>query len=418
MRRKRTALVVIALYNLLVVISFGVWQAIFNNFAVEELGVNASQVGLIQAIREIPGLVGIVVGSLALLMTEMHIAGLAVLVLGAGVALTGLSNDFFSLVMITLLMSTGFHFHYPANASAVLVVAGPDEAPKVLGRMNSLAAAGSVVTTLFILGTLHAIGYRMMYLIAGLVALVGGLVLLPFARQPVRLNRSEQRPPLLRRRYWLYYLLEFLMGSRRHMFTTFAVFLLVRTYQVTPQVITLLYLVNSLIGTYFNQALGRSIVRFGERKVLVLNFILLAVVFALYAVIPGWSLLARPALTVPNVGIGTWVLFPSFIATPGLLILLGLFVVDNLLFSFSIALQCYFQKIALGPEEITPNISLGQAINHLAAIVVPVVGGIMWDRIGSQYTFFAGVWIALIGLLLANWIRIPAAHPAPAAVEA
>ncbi len=226
----------------------------------------------------------------------------------------------------------------------------------------------------------------------------------------------RQRPPL-RRRYWLYYLLEFLMGSRRHMFTTFAIFLLVRSYRVTPHTITLLYLINSLIGTYFNTALGRSIIRFGERKVLTLNFILLAFVFALYAIVPGWQALAGPTFQIPGLAIGNWVLFPAFPATPGLAILLGLFIVDNLLFSFSIALQCYFQKIALGPEEITANISLGQAINHIAALVVPVVGGLVWDSLGSQYTFLAGVGIALVGLLLANWIRAPQAEfcPLPAA---
>jgi predicted MFS family arabinose efflux permease len=412
MRSTRTTLTVIFLYNLLMVIGFGVWQALFNNFAVEELGVNASQIGLIQAIREIPGLIGFVVGTLALFVSELRISGISVVVLGAGIALTAFANDLVSLIVITFLMSTGFHFHVPANSSAVLITVGPREAPRVLGRMNSVGAVGSVAATLIILATLNVLGYRTLFLVAGLVTLVGGAILLPIGRQPVHGGGARHRAPL-RRRYWLYYLLEFLMGSRRHMFTTFAIFLLVRTYRVTPHTITLLYLINSLIGTYFNTVLGRSIIRFGERKVLVLNFILLAFVFALYAIVPGWRALAGPTFQVPGLAIGDWVLFPAFPATPGLAILLGLFVVDNLLFSFSIALQCYFQKIALGPEEITANISLGQAINHIAALVVPVAGGLVWDSLGSQYTFLAGVGIALIGLLLANWIRAPRAEVCP-----
>ena len=91
MRSTRTTLTVIFLYNLLMVIGFGVWQALFNNFAVEELGVNASQIGLIQAIREIPGLIGFVVGTLALFISELRISGISVVVLGAGIALTALS---------------------------------------------------------------------------------------------------------------------------------------------------------------------------------------------------------------------------------------------------------------------------------------------------------------------------------------
>jgi len=44
LRRIRTALVVIAINNLLMAFGFRLWQSIFNNFAVEELGVRADQV--------------------------------------------------------------------------------------------------------------------------------------------------------------------------------------------------------------------------------------------------------------------------------------------------------------------------------------------------------------------------------------
>jgi hypothetical protein len=40
----------------------------------------------------------------------------------------------------------------------------------------------------------------------------------------------------------------------------------------------------------------------------------------------------------------------------------------------TIALQSYLQKIAIHPQEITPNVSLGQTINHIAAVIIPLVG--------------------------------------------
>jgi predicted MFS family arabinose efflux permease len=111
------------------------------------------------------------------------------------------------------------------------------------------------------------------------------------------------------------------------------------------------------------------------------------------------------------VGFGGWVLFPALPATPGLLILLGLFVADHILFGFSLALHSYFQKIALGPEEITPNISLGQTINHIAAVIVPLAGGVVWEAVGAQYTFLAGVAIALLSLALTLRMRTPRPRP-------
>jgi predicted MFS family arabinose efflux permease len=278
MRRIRTTLIVIALNNILLALGFRLWQSIFNNFAVEELGVRADQIGLIQTMREIPGLMGFLVGVLVLLLAEVRIASLSVVLMGAGIFLTAAARDLAGLIGATLVMSVGFHFFYTSNASAVLLTVGPDEAPKVLGRLNSLGAMAAVLGTLFIFGTLDAWGYRTLFRVAGAVMVIGGLALLPFSRQPVRAKRTGRRSPL-RRRYWLYYALQFLMGSRRHIFTTFAVFLLVREYQVTAQTITLLFLINNLIGTYFHQAFGKIVARFGERRVLTVNFVLLTLVF-------------------------------------------------------------------------------------------------------------------------------------------
>ena len=406
MRRFRTALVVVAINNLLLTLGMGLWQSLFNNFAVEELGIRAGQIGLLHAIREVPGLLGFLVGLLALLLVEMRIAGLSVVVLGLGLALTAMAQNLVGLIGATLVMSVGFHFFYGSYSSAVLITVGPDEAPKVLGRVNSLGAFAAAVSTLLVLLTLDAVGYRTLLLVSGMVVLVGGLVLLPFGRQPVRAQRVRRRSAL-KRRYWLYYALQFLMGSRRHIFTTFATFLLVKDYEVTPQTTTLLFLINSLIGTYFHQAFGKIVARVGERRVMTLNFMLLTLVFLGYAFVPSINALEAPSILLPELGLGEWTFFPSFSATPALMILLSLFVIDHVLFGFSIAIQSFFQKIAVRPEDITPNISLGQTINHIAAVIVPIVGGVVWEAVGARYTFLAGVVIAILSLVLAQWMRPP-----------
>ncbi|MBN1286017.1 MAG: MFS transporter [Anaerolineae bacterium] len=409
----RRAIIVITLNNLFMVVGFNLWQAVFNNFAVEEIGVQADGIGLIQSIREVPGLLGVfMIGFLVLFLTEMRIAGLSVALMGVGVVLTAATHDLAGLIGATLLMSVGFHIFYPSNASALLLIVGPGEAPQVLGKLNSLGALASVVGTMFVFLALDAVGYRNMFVLAGLIVVVGSVALWPFGKQPVQSKRERRRPPV-RRRYSLYYALEFLMGSRRHIFSTFAVFLLVRDYRVPAQVITLLFLVNSLIGMYMGQAIGKLVVRFGERRVLTANFVLLVFIFMSYAVIPAVGALHEQSFTA-QLSLGDWVLFPAFTATPALLILLVLFIIDNVLFGFSLASQTYFQKIALGPDDITPNVSLGQTINHIAAVVIPVVGGVVWETIGGQYTFLTGVVIALISLALTQYLRVPGpAEPAP-----
>ena len=385
--RRRTALVVIVLTNLLMSLGFQLWRSLFNNFAVEELSVRADQMGWIQAVREVPGLLGFSVGLLVLLMSEMRIAGVSVILMGVGIGMTGAVNSLPGLVLSTLVMSVGFHFFMPGSSSAVLMLVGEDDAPRLLGRLSSLGALAAVVAAGVVFLTLDSLGFRTLFYISSLLLIVGGLILLPWARQPARASRIKQRTPI-RKRYWLYYLLEFLMGSRRHIFTTFAIFLLVEEHQVTAQTITLLFLVNNLLGTFVFDQFGRIIARFGERRVLSLNFICLIFVFLGYAYIPSLS------------------------------VLYVLFVADHLLFGFGIARQSYFQKIAVQPEEITPNISLGQTINHIAAVVIPVVGGVVWETLGSRYTFLIGVVIVVLSLIAMRWMRTEqASSPSLAVAE-
>ena len=400
---RRAAMVVIMATNFVLSFSYQLWRSLFNNFAVGELGVRADQIGLIQSVREIPGLLGFTVGLLAVVLTEMRILGLSVVLLGAGIALTGTAGSLAGLLASTVLMSIGFHAFMPANSSAILQLTREDEAPHVLGRLTSLNALAALGGAGLVFVALNPLGFRGLFAVTGVSVVAGGLIALLWAiRRPVLLRSDAEQQELapvpamhvaargtgrspMRRRYWLYYVLEFLMGSRRHIFTTFAVFLLVREYDVPAQTITVLYLVNNLVGAFLYRQFGRIIARFGERRTLTVNFLLLIFVFLGYAYIP----------VLP--------------------ILYGLFLVDQVLFGLRIALQSYFQKIAVHPREITPNLSLGQTINHIAAVIIPLVGGIVWETVGSQYTFLIGVGIVCTSLIVVQWMRVERSSASSAA---
>jgi predicted MFS family arabinose efflux permease len=160
------------------------------------------------------------------------------------------------------------------------------------------------------------------------------------------------------------------------------------------------------------------VARFGEQRVLQVNYTVLTFVFLCYAVIPQLEAINRLSIEVPGLSLGRWVLYPSFPATPGLLILLVIFVIDRTMMGFSIAVESYMQKIALAPEEITGNVALGQTINHIAAVIVPVAGGVMWEVLGSRYTFIAGMAIVLAALALTTRMRAPQSRLGKAGVMA
>jgi hypothetical protein len=55
---------------------------------------------------------------------------------------------------------------------------------------------------------------------------------------------------------------------------------------------------------------------------------------------------------------------------------------------------------------------MGSTVNHIAAVGVPVVGGLLWSTVGYQVTFLAGAATCLLSVLSALAIRIERA-PAP-----
>lgn len=374
--------------NFFLYLGFNVWQAVFNNFAVEELGINAAQVGVVQSLRELPGLLGFVLGFLVLLLTEMRVMGLSVLLAGLGVVLTGWSDSLGLFILGTMITSVGFHFFYPSNASVVLMAVGKQEAPKVLGRLNSVSAFATVVGTLAVWVLVDGLrygpvnipawGYRTLLAVVGGIVIAGGLFSIRSSWHSS--SGYQRRKVIFRREYWLYYLLTFMLGSRRHIFMTFALFLLVERYGMNVRQTATLLLVNSLVSTYTAGQLGRVVARFGERQVLTWNFFGLLGVFLGYAFIDS------------------------------LAILCVLFVLDNIFFGFNLAVDSYFQKIARSPEEITSNVSMAQTINHISALVVPWLGGLLWVGVSPTATFLAGTAIAAISLVLAQFIP---AHPTP-----
>ena len=357
------------------VVGLQCWMILFNNFAVEIAGLDGFQVGVIGSVREIPGFLALLAVFVMLVIREHRLSALSVIFLGIGTALTGFFPSFIGLIITTLIMSFGFHYYETTNQSLTLQYFDNATSPLIFGRLRSLAAATSILVglLLFLMGL--AFSYKVMFLLVGsLVAVAGiwGLLQDPTHRNLV----PQHRKMILRRRYSLYYFLTFMAGARRQIFMAFSVYLLVKVFECTVTEITLLFVANNAVNFFLSPLIGRAIVRFGERRVLSVEYGGLIAIFLIYA----------------------------FIDIKGVIVVM--YILDHILFNFSIAIRTYFQKIA-DPQDIAPSMAVGFTINHIAAVVMPVIGGALW-MVDYRIPFVVGAIFSLISLLAVQ--RIPNAH--------
>jgi len=342
------------------------WRTIFNNFAVEVVYLEGNQIGIIQSVREIPGFLALFAVYFLFILKEHKLSASSVLVLGIGLSLTGFFPTYIGLIFTTLIMSFGFHYYETTNQSLTLQYFDKTISPWVFGKLRSFAAASNIGVGLFILGSSYFLSYKLNYLvIGGAIILVGlwGLSQDPSDKEII----PQHRKMIFRKKYWLFYFLTFLAGARRQIFVAFAVFLLVKKFDYAIQEITILFVINNVVNYFLSPLIGKAIIRYGERKVLSLEYFSLIFIFTGYAFIESKIIVAL------------------------------LYILDHIFYNFAIAIRTYFQKVG-DPRDIAPSMAVGFTINHIAAVFVPAIGGILW-MINYRITFLGGVLLSLCSLI-------------------
>lgn len=349
-----------------------IWRTLFNNFAVEAAFLQGDQVGVIQAVREIPGFLALLAIFVLLLIKEHRLSALSILIMGSGIFLTGFFPSFIGLALTTLIMSFGFHYYETTNQSLTLQYFDHQTAPRVIGKLRGIAAGVSIVAGLSIFVLASYISYKVMYILGGL--LVVAIALWAFMQDPVDKNLVTQHKKMVfKKKYWLYYSLTLLAGARRQIFVAFAVFLLVERFGYSVKEITILFVINNVVNYFLSPQIGKAIVKYGERKILSLEYGSLVIIFVAYAFVQSKML----------VGV--------------------LYVLDHIFFNFAMSIRTYFQKIG-DPQDIAPTMAMGFTINHIAAVVIPVIGGVLW-MVDYRIPFFMAAGLSMISLLLSQGIR-------------
>ena len=372
-RAWRNPITLLVLMSVAMPLAFNTWSALLNNFAVERAAFTGVEIGILQSLREVPGFLSFTVIFVLLILKEQTFAVLSLALLGLGVAMTGFFPSEYGLYFTTVLMSIGFHYFEAIKQSLSLQWLSKDEAPQVLGRLIAVGSVTSLIVygVLWVLLEVFAVSFMWnLALAGGLCCLLALLMWLNFPHFPSK--TAQHKTLVLRRRYWLYYLLTFLSGARRQIFVVFAAFLMVEKFGYSASQVTLLFLINYAFNWFFAERIGALIHRIGERRALTLEYIGLIFVFVAYGLVDNATLAA------------------------------ALYVIDHMFFAMAIAISTYFQKIA-DPKDMASTAGVSFTISHIAAIVIPAALGLVWMW-SHALVFFIGAGFAALSLLASQLI--------------
>ncbi|WP_111735415.1 MFS transporter [Roseovarius amoyensis] len=381
--RWRRPMVLLFLMAAAMPVAFATWSALLNNFVIDVAGFDGSDIGWLHTVREIPGFLAIGVIAIIIFVREQVLGLVSLTLLGVATAMTAWFPTLGGILTITMLSSIGFHYYETVNQSLQLQWLNKLRAPKILGWLLAAGSAATLVAYGLIVALWEPLNltYNIVYMLAGgFTAAVALFCLIAYPQ--FEAPNPQVKRMVLRRRYWLYYLLQFMAGARRQIFVVFAGFMMVEKFGFAVHEVTALFLINLVANMIFAPMMGQAVYRYGERATLLFEYAGLVIVFLAYGGIYyfGW----------------------------GVVLAAGLYVIDHLFFALALALKTYFQKIA-DPGDIAPTAAVAFTINHIAAVFLPAGLGYLWlISPGAVFLLAAG----MAGTSLSLAMLIPR-HPEP-----
>lgn len=336
--------------------------------------------GFVQSIREVPGLLTVVLIGAVSFLSQSSVVGICGIFIAMGLALHSFSATFLQLLGATIVLSIGFHMLYPMQGAMILSLSAKGEKGLRMGQFSGAQAAASLVA----IGTVYLLAewftdvtyYRIIFWIAAVMALIAGVLML---LQGKREGRNEVRVPtfVFRRNYMSFYVLRLLTASQRHVFNTFAVFLMVHEYGISVQTVAILMAVSNGLAIYVRPMIGRLVDAWGPRGTLIAGYSVATGTALVYAFVP--------------------VLYLLYIA----------YCLDALVAGLETAISVHLDQIA-DTADIAPSLAMGSTINHILGLIIPVVGGMLWHSLGYHATFIMGAAVTLVCVIYSSTLKRPA----------
>jgi len=364
-------------------IASGINSTVFNNFLSDTYKLTAAARGIVEFPRELPGVLIVAVLGILAFLGDIKIAIVGMIFAALGMVGLGLfSPTFTTMLLWMMILSLGTHIFMPLSAGIGMNLSEHGNYGARLGRYSAYNLVATIIGYAIVwLGFEYfKLTYQIAFVLASVFYIFAAFFLgLMKSKKP----KKKKVTLVFKKKYTLYYCLSVVNGARKQIFLTFAPWVLIKEYHVTPPTFAKLGLIIAVLSIFTRTIVGNAIDKKGERFVLSLEAIVLIVICMGYS-------------------------FADYLFSPSaaVIIIAACYVIDNSLSVVEMARSTYIKKIAICPEDVIPTLSAGTSFDHVIAMSIPFVGGILWATMGYQYVFIVAAFIAAINLFLSLKIRI------------
>lgn len=365
---------------------------IFSNYLVDAYNVSDRMRGLIETPRELPGIFVMFILSALAMYGDVTLAVASQLLCVAGLIVMGVMGpSFATMILFMVVYSTGTHLYFPLESSIGMSLSEEGKVGHTLGKLKSCSTFGYFVSAIAVF-----FGFRcgvfdfttrikMPLVLDAFSSAVAALLLMTLRKALADAPKREKSKLLVKRKYIPYYMITFAYGCQKRIRLVFGLWVFVKLLGYKADFTALLLIVSAAVGMVLSTQFGRLLDRLGLKKAMFFESGYMMFMFGAFGV------LAR-SFTQGNE-------LPSpLLLGATILIFIGSDATRFFEMFHAYTMRC----IAERPEDITPSLSVGQAVDHVMAMAISPFFGIVWAVWGPQWVF----WMAAASALFQLYVGI------------
>ncbi|MDD3538107.1 MAG: MFS transporter [Eubacteriales bacterium] len=361
---------------------------IFSNYLVDAFNVSDEVRGLIETPRELPGILGMFILSALVMYADVSLAIMAQALCVIGLLVMGtLSPNFEVMILFMFIYSLGSHLYFPLEASMLMSLSEEGKMGATMGKVKAVSTFGYFISAIAVFFGFRSglfdftTPVKMPFVLGALSCATAAVLLWTLRRNLSGMQRREKSKLLFKKEYMPYYMITFAYGCQKRIRLVFGLWVFVKLLGYKADFTALLLIASAAVGMFLSPQFGKLLDILGLRKAMFFEGMYMIFMFGIF----GFFARSFSQGVVP----------PSPILLGATILI---FIGSDATRFFEMFHAYTMRCIAERPGDITPSLSVGQAVDHVMAMSISPVFGIVWAVWGPQWVFWLAGASALVQL--------------------